>query len=48
MIHGMNTLIVAEIQAKYLEATVRNQNYIHEEIKSRLNSGESFVSISAI
>jgi hypothetical protein len=29
-------------QFKYLETTLTNQNYIHEEINSRLKSGNAF------
>jgi hypothetical protein len=36
---------------KYLEATLTNENFIHEEIKTRLNSGSvyyhSFQSVSS-
>jgi hypothetical protein len=34
-------------QCKYLGTTLTNQNYIHEEIKSRLKSGECLLSFCA-
>jgi hypothetical protein len=44
---GQNHYIMAanksfeNVKLKYLETTVSNKNYNHEEIKSRLNSGNA-------